>query len=149
MASRCAFMAPTIMGSSGVPAAGAEAAGLGRADQAEPDLGVWVTGEEPVRGGDLVRIDFESTSLNVDGNELTAIFLGEPRLDHTLIDLVAAPGKLFFAVSRVRRGAHGLILPQAIYRIAAPARPNSFRRFSSVQRMPPPMNREWCSRMSS
>jgi len=52
MASRCAFMAPTIMSGS-VAAAGAEAAGLGRTDQAEPDLGVRVAA---ARIGNEVRL---------------------------------------------------------------------------------------------
>jgi hypothetical protein len=57
-----------------------------------------------VRGGYFVRIDFESTPLNVDGNEFAVIFLGEPRLDYALIDLVAASGELLLAGSRVWRG---------------------------------------------
>ncbi len=114
MASRCAFMAPTIMGSSCVPDAGAETAGVEGTDQAEPDLSVRAAGEQPVRGGDLVRIDFGSTRLDVNGNEFADILGGEPRLDLALVDLVAAPGELFLAVPGLRRNSHETILHQGL-----------------------------------
>src|SRR5947199_9039042 len=103
-------MAPTSISLRGGPAAWAEAAGIGSADQPEPDLGLRVAGEQPMRGGNLVGVGLEGTRLDIDGNELAGILCAETRSYLALIDLVAPPGELFLAVPRIGGGAHGIIL---------------------------------------
>jgi hypothetical protein len=108
IASRCEFMAPTIMSNGGGSAAWTEAAGMGGTDQAEPDLGCRIAGEQSVRGDDLVRVALEGAGLNVDGHELAGILGTEARSDLALIDIVASSGKLLLGVPR--GNSHGAIL---------------------------------------
>jgi hypothetical protein len=58
----------------------AEAAGIGSADQPEPDLGLRVAGEQPMRGGNLVCIGLEGAYIDVDGDKLAGILCAEIRL---------------------------------------------------------------------
>jgi len=69
-----------------------------------------MAGEKSVRGGNLVRVGLESARLDIDGDELALILCIEMRVDVALVDLIASPGKLFFAVSRGRGSAHDTIL---------------------------------------
>jgi hypothetical protein len=94
-----------------------------RADQPEPDLGLRVTGEQPMRGGDFVHVTLESACFDVYGDELAVILSAEPGPHFALIDVVAPPGKLFFTVPRIRGSAHDMILHhQAVFFYQAVAR---------------------------
>ena len=97
---------------SGGPAAWAEATGMGRTDQPEPDLGLGVASEQPMRSGNLVCIGLESACLDIDGDKFAGVLCAEMRLYLALIDLVAPPGELFLAIPRIRGCAHGTILRQ-------------------------------------
>src|SRR5215213_9972088 len=90
----------------------AEAAGVAGADLADPDLSVRMPGEEPVRGCDLVPIDFIGSSRDVEEGELAFVFGPEVWQNLPFVDLIASPGNFFPIVLRYRRHATYPPLPR-------------------------------------
>jgi hypothetical protein len=82
---------------------------VSRANPPEPHLRVGASGEQAVRGGDLVPIYLVSAGLYVDDDELALVVRPELGVDIALVDIVAAPGKLLLAVAGPNRG-HDLLL---------------------------------------
>lgn len=87
-----------------------EPAGIAGADASKPDLGVWLSGEEAIRGSELISIHFIVTCFNVDEGVLACIFGTEARRHFPLIDFIAAAGKLFLAEARFVHGSNYTIL---------------------------------------
>src|SRR3954447_9540819 len=72
----------------------------------KPNLSVRFSGEESIRGRDLVTIDLVISCFDVDKGIFSLIVRGEAWQHLALVDLVAASGELLFAISG-SRGCRG------------------------------------------
>lgn len=69
----------------------------------EPHLRVGVAGQQAIRGGKLVRVHLEVARLDVNDDKLAQVVRPQAGTNGALVDLVATPGELLFAVARSRR----------------------------------------------
>src|SRR5436309_4249213 len=77
----------------------------------KPNLRVRFPGEESIRGRDLVPIDLVVSGFDVDEGIFPLIFRAEAWQHLALIDLVAAPGELLFAIPRSKGCRSHVICP--------------------------------------
>jgi hypothetical protein len=76
-----------------------EATRVAGANLPEPHLRVGAAGKQAVRGGNFVPVYLVSTGLYVDDDELAFVVRRESGADVALVDPVATPGELLFAVA--------------------------------------------------
>src|SRR5581483_1185779 len=66
-----------------------------------PNLGIWEPGVEAVRCDVFIRVNLIRPGLDIDRDEFPMVLWCQPRLDITLVNLVATSGEFFLTVSRM------------------------------------------------
>jgi hypothetical protein len=72
----------------------------------EPDLCVRIARKQPVGSSQGIPGYLECTAFDIDGDDLAAVTLFHLRPYVSFIDFLAAPGRFFFAITRLTR-SHG------------------------------------------
>jgi hypothetical protein len=76
-----------------------EATSVTSANFREPNLRIRVAQLKAVMGDNLITIHLIVTGFNVDDYELAIVLVSNVRFDVSIVNLIAAPRKLFFAVA--------------------------------------------------
>src|SRR5437879_10937711 len=87
---------------------------VARAHPHHPNLRLGKASAQPVACLQLIRVDYVHPAVDVDGGKFALVVNREVGTDFVLINGVAAPGKLFLAVTALGRGhVPSPILPDA------------------------------------